>query len=84
MNQPAPNTEANRWLVYGAACIPFFFVNFATFISPGIGSRATFVPIFVGSIVILVALAIPVAVMPRPVPARDSARATPLAVTEPA
>jgi predicted MFS family arabinose efflux permease len=39
VNRPARNTEANRWLVYGAACVTFFFTNFATFISLGIVLR---------------------------------------------
>jgi predicted MFS family arabinose efflux permease len=30
---------ANKWLVFGAACVPFFFINFATFISLGIVLR---------------------------------------------
>ena len=39
MPQATLGRSTDRWLVYGAACIPFFFTNFATFISLGIVLR---------------------------------------------
>ncbi len=39
MQLAAPDRFSDRWLAYSAACIPFFFTNFATFISLGIVLR---------------------------------------------
>jgi predicted MFS family arabinose efflux permease len=39
MNKAVSEQPADKWFVYGAACVTFFFTNFATFISLGIVLR---------------------------------------------